>query len=668
MVFLLILAMPAALAAAGRAGEVPRAMTTSDHRPDGSLVVTAPGWRATVGADGNLHSFQVGETELLDDRVGVSLGGFLYSEGPVKLGSPVQTSPTIWEATGQGCAIEYRFTRREIRISLRNTGSKALTYFVVLSADTVITSSAQPGEAAASPATEGWSDVRFLTAGGAYIELLGGTRIWGPWLDRQVWEVSRIAPGESAVVRVRGAVGEPPQATLEQLVGLTARTSSPDAMVPADRPMEVLAEVENRSDRELSGQESMELSGCRNDLLVTATSALSLPAKQSTSTLFKMPVQLPDFYTARVVLTVEGRAVGKAVASAGYRVAEIRPAVTKPDDFKQFWQRLVAEVGSEPPVCRMEPDAQHSREGIAASVVEYEGLGGKKIYGWYLRPGEAPSGERPDKPSAPRDPSRSGVPRPEGRDGGPPQAGLATAAAEPPLEAAARYPAILYLPVYGARPVSPPMALAKGGYVVLALDVRGNRVDVPRPRAFEDYCTLGIESPDSYVYRDIVGQCMKAVRLLAAREEVDRDRIAVVGMSEGGGIGLILAALSPEVRAVAADAPLLCDLPLSVQAAGWPYTGISRYVQEHPKEGDAVRKTLSYYDVASFAPDIKCPVLMTVGFLDQVSLPAAAYGVFNLLPGPKEMKPLPRAGHEGGGEDLWNYKLTWLAQALGHHP
>jgi cephalosporin-C deacetylase len=340
-----------------------------------------------------------------------------------------------------------------------------------------------------------------------------------------------------------------------------------------------------------------------------------------------------------VVLTLEGRAVGRAVAAAGYRVFEIRPAVSRPDDFQQFWQRLVAEVGSDPPIYHMEPDAQHSREGVTASVVEYEGLGGKKIYGWYLRPGETAS--------APRDAS-----------------GPAVAATEPPAEGATRYPAILYLPVYGARPVSPPVALAKGGYVVLALDVRGNRVDVPRPRAFEDYCALGIESPDTYVYRDIVGQCLKAVRLLAAREEVDRERIAVVGMSEGGGVGLILAALAPEVKAVAADAPLLCDLPLSIRAAGWPYTSVSRYVQEQGQQSDAVRKTLSYFDVANFAPDIKCPVLMTVGFLDQVSLPAAGYGVFNLLPVPKEMKPLPKAGHEGGGEALWGYKLNWLAKTL----
>jgi cephalosporin-C deacetylase len=634
MILLLALALPASLAAAIRPPGGGRRQASSSQRPDGSVAVVAPGYRATVGPDGNLHSFAVRDSELLDDSVAISLGAFLYGDGPLKPGALTGVSPNLWRVAGQGCSVEYEFTNREIRISLGNTGARPLTYFMVLSADIAAAVSISTGEVAAAPATEAWPEVRFATAGGIYVELFGGTRIWGPWMGRQVWEVSRIRPGETAVVRVRGGVGGPPRATLPQLVGLTARVLGQDAITPAGRPVEVEAQVENRSDAELAGQVSLELSGCRSDLLVTAASPVKLPAKQSTRTSFAIPVQAPDFYTARLVLTVDGRTVGKATAAAGYKVSEIRPSVSRPDDFGEFWQRLLSEAGSGPPTYHLDPDERRSQEGIIAGVMEFEGLGGKNIYGWYLRPAGGRSA-----------PERLG-----------------------PDEAPARYPAILYLPVYGARPVTPPAALAKQGYVVLAPDVRGNAVNVTRPRAFEDYCTVGIASPESYVYREVVGQSLRALRLLATREEVDASRIAVVGMSEGGGVALMVAALAPEVKAVVADAPLLCDLPLSVQAAGWPYTSINRYLQQGPQDRETAGRTLSYFDVANFAPEVKCPVLMTVGFLDQVSLPTAAYGVFNLLAGPKEMRPLPTVGHEGGGEDVWNYKLAWLAKTLEQEP
>lgn len=158
---------------------------------------------------------------------------------------------------------------------------------------------------------------------------------------------------------------------------------------------------------------------------------------------------------------------------------------------------------------------------------------------------------------------------------------------------------------------------------------------------------------------------MKALDLLRARGELDPDRIAVVGVSEGGGLALLVAALRDDVRAVAADAPMLCDFPLSVRSAAWPYTEISGYIQEEPSRRARVESTLAYFDVVNFAPDVKCPALLSVGFHDPVSLPAAVYACANAMPGPTEVQALPEAGHEGGGEEVWEYKLRWLAKVLG---
>ena len=590
---------------------------TVEQQQDGSFVAVGHTYRAVVGTDGNLHSLKVGDEEMIDDRVAISLGAFFYSGGPVKLVNVTSNSPGVVVADDGRHSIQYHFLRREVRATLSNNGPGPVSYFIVLSPQVAVITNLRTGEAAAAPAGEQWEDVRLCTQSGAFLELSGGGRLWGPWLGRQVWWLTRINPQESIQIRLRAGLGEPPKPTLEQLVGLRASSSAPDALVAGDSPVMFVATVENRSDADLTGLLSMELSASRSDQVIYSATTVNLPSKQVTNVPFGANVQEPDFYSARFSLAVSQRDIASAVAVAGYRADQIRPAVARPAGFREFWDRLRREVGDDPPAFRMELDLRRTRADVAVWVVRLEGLRGRAISGWYLYP----------------------------RTPGP-------------------HPTILYLSGYGARPIEPPFAIAGQGYAVLAIDVRGNQVNRPRPRPFEDYATVGIESPDTYVYREIVGHCLRALHFLAARREADPHRIAVLGISEGGGLALIIAALSPQLKAVAATAPMLCDFPLSLRSAAWPYTEIARYAQSGPDQAAEVLHTLSYFDAGNFAPDIRCPVLVTVGLLDRVSLPAAVFGVYNLLPGPKEIRALPNAGHEGGGEDLWAYKLAWLAERL----
>jgi len=583
--------------------------------------VVANAYAATVGADGNLHSLKVGDTEMIDDRVAISLGAFFYADGPRRLSTLAQLNSTTIEATDGTYTIQYRFLREEIRAILTNKGRAATPYFVVLSPDITIVSNTETGEAAAAASTESWGDVRASTQTGVFLHLAGGSRIWGPWLGRQVWEVSKVMPGEPVEIRITPGVGEPPRATLEQLIGARAKAAAPDGIVHIDDPIAFQVSVENRSETPLTGLLSMELSASRGDQVIYATQPVRLPAKQTATTEFKVAVDAPDFYRAKISISAEGRELAKTAAAAGYRVAEIAPVPDRPADFREFWQRLVAEVGDQAPEFRLDLEGERSRDQVSVWVARYASLASKTIYGWYIYP-------------------LSPGPR----------------------------PAILYLSGYGARPIAPPIGLAKQGYVVLAIDVRGNPVDRPRPHPFEDYSTVGIEKPETYVYREIVGHALRAVQFLASRPEVDPTRIAVVGVSDGGAVGLILGALSPKIRAVAADAPMLCDMRLSLRSGAWPYTQIVRYAQRGPEQAEQVSKTLPYFDLTNFAADIRSPVLLSTGFLDPVSLPSAVYGMFNLVAAPKEIKPLPEAGHEGGGTDFWAYKLAWLAKNLGPEP
>lgn len=584
---------------------------------DGSIQVQAETYRARVGPDGNLHSIRIGEVEMLDDRIAISLGGFFYSDGPRRLGRLTRRAPELIHATDGTWAASYRFLPDEIRVSLTNGDDRPAPYFLVLSSAVAVVTRLGEAEAAAAPATEQWGDVRASERSGAFLELTGGDRVWGPWLGRQVWEISEVRPGRSREVRIRAGLGEPPQPALEQLVGVRTEVASSGALVEGGAPIELRVVLENRSDRTLQGLLAVELSACRSDAVIYTSTPMEMPARRSAEKLFRWHIAAPDFYVARVAAVAQNREITSTRAGIGYRAADIRPAVSRPPDFREFWEGVRAELGNEPLHFHMRCDLTRSRRDVEVWVVRYRSIAGKAIHGWYAFPEQA-----------------RGV------------------------------PAILLLSGYGARPIDPPVGLAGRGYAVLAIDVRGNRVDRVRPRPFEDYITEGILSPETYVYREIVGHALRGIGFLRQRPEADPNRIGVVGVSEGGGVGLILAALSPDVDAVAADAPMLCDLPLSARAAAWPYTEVARYLRSHPEARTEVHATLSYFDAANFARQVRPPVLLSVGFLDSVSLPAAVYGVYNLLPGPKEMKAFPRAGHEGGGDDMWAYKLEWLARNL----
>ncbi|MCJ7822855.1 MAG: acetylxylan esterase, partial [Armatimonadetes bacterium] len=105
-----------------------------------------------------------------------------------------------------------------------------------------------------------------------------------------------------------------------------------------------------------------------------------------------------------------------------------------------------------------------------------------------------------------------------------------------------------------------------------------------------------------------------------------------------------------------------------IRSGAWPYTEMSRYLDERPETRQQLERTLTYFDAANFAPDIKGPVLLSVGLLDSVALPAAVYGLANVIPAPNEVQVFPQAGHEGGGQDLWEYKLEWLEKVLATEP
>jgi cephalosporin-C deacetylase-like acetyl esterase len=100
------------------------------------------------------------------------------------------------------------------------------------------------------------------------------------------------------------------------------------------------------------------------------------------------------------------------------------------------------------------------------------------------------------------------------------------------------------------------------------------------------------------------------------------------------------------------------------RAPGWPNWYSNLWGKDEKKVHEASR----YYDVANFTPNIKCPVLVGLGLIDQVCPPAGVFAAVNQIKSPKEIVILPKSGHQnehGSQEEYYRRSGVWLS-ALEH--
>jgi cephalosporin-C deacetylase len=181
--------------------------------------------------------------------------------------------------------------------------------------------------------------------------------------------------------------------------------------------------------------------------------------------------------------------------------------------------------------------------------------------------------------------------------------------------------------------------------------------------------TKGITSKETYYYRRLFTDGVRAVDAVRSLPMVDPSRVAVTGGSQGGGIALAVGALVPDLSAVAVTVPFLCDFPrATVITDTSPFREISKYLSTHRDQVEGVRETLTYFDGVNFAARSKHPAYFSVALMDQTSPPSTVFAAFNAYAGEKDIQVWPYNGHEGGGPDddhLMQQFLSRILQAQG---
>lgn len=310
------------------------------------------------------------------------------------------------------------------------------------------------------------------------------------------------------------------------------------------------------------------------------------------------------------------------------------PDREEPADFDAFWAGTLAEVQALPLQASYEP-VDFGLAGLETYDVTFAGWGGQPVKGWLILP-------------------KKNTSRP--------------------------LPCVVEFPSYGGGRGFPLdwLLYPCAGYACFVMDNRGQgsgwrNGDTPDvfPQGYAPHCpgvmTLGISAPETYFYRRLFTDAVRAVQAVREHPQIDPRRIALTGMSQGGAVALAAGALAPGVRAVLPEVPFLSHFRRATLLVDTPpYNEINNYCQIHRDQVEQVFHTLSYFDAVNFAARGRVPALFSVGMMDVIAPPSTVFAAYNWYAAEKEIKVWPYNGHEGGGTYHQIEKLKFLKNVMSH--
>lgn len=284
----------------------------------------------------------------------------------------------------------------------------------------------------------------------------------------------------------------------------------------------------------------------------------------------------------------------------------------RPADFDAFWDRGVAEIKALDPQLELVP-ADFRTPFADCYHMYFTGTGGARVHAKLLKPKQS------DGP----------------------------------------HPAVLMFHGYSgsAGDWSDKLGYVAMGYTVAALDCRGQG-GLSEDRGGVTGWTLrghivrGLgDDPEKMLFRHIFLDTALLARLVMAMDDVDETRVGAMGGSQGGGLTLAAAALTPAIKLAAPVFPFLCDyrrvwdLELAKDAYAELEEWFRRFDPLHRQE-EEVFTQLGYVDVQHLARRIRGEVVMAVGLNDRICPPSTQFAAYNKITSKKSLRIYPDFGHE----------------------
>jgi cephalosporin-C deacetylase len=289
-----------------------------------------------------------------------------------------------------------------------------------------------------------------------------------------------------------------------------------------------------------------------------------------------------------------GLALGAAVAPE-----RLQPSAPRPADFDAFWESKIKMLKAVPEHAVLTP-GDAGRADVEYSVIRMDNVGGAHIYGQLAKP-----------------------------------------------KRAGKFPALVILQwAGGPYPLQKQWVTDRAADGWLALNIEPHDVLPTEPQSYYDalppelknYHAIGREDRDQSYFLRMYLADYRAVDYLAHNPDWDGRTLVVLGTSMGGQQSLAVAGLHPRITHVVVNEPAGCDTngPLHGRASGYP---------NWPADNPRALKTALYFDPVNFAPRIKVPSLVAMGFVDTVTPPVGIWIAFNQIRAPKEAVPMIESPH-----------------------
>jgi cephalosporin-C deacetylase len=306
-----------------------------------------------------------------------------------------------------------------------------------------------------------------------------------------------------------------------------------------------------------------------------------------------------------------------------------QPARSEPADFDAFWKKTLEEARKQP------LNAKFVAYDAGLTLVDlydvtFAGYGGQAVKGWYIRPAKVTQA----------------------------------------------LPCVVEFLGYGngRNNAHDWLLWANAGYAHFVMDTRGqgsvwSRGDTPdlpdgANPFFPGFMTQGVQSPQTYYYRRVFTDAVRAVEVVRSRSDVDGKRIAVTGGSQGGGIAIATAGLVNDVTLCMPDVPFLCHFRAAVgKTDAFPYQEIVKFLAAHRGDQERVFATLDYFDGVNFAVRINATCLFSTALMDTICPPSTVFAAYNHVTAPKHIEVYEFNEHEGGGSEHTKAKLSFVNAA-----
>jgi cephalosporin-C deacetylase len=285
----------------------------------------------------------------------------------------------------------------------------------------------------------------------------------------------------------------------------------------------------------------------------------------------------------------------------------------RPSDFDAYWSQAIAELDATPPNPQFTP-ATFSVPNAECFDLTFTGVGNARIYAKFLRP--------------------------KNRQG--------------------KIPGICQFHGYSGHSGDwlDKLAYVQCGFAIASMDCRGQGGKSQDPASvagntLNGHIIRGIDDPDprKLLFRQIYLDTAQLARVMMSLPEVDASHVSAIGGSQGGGLTLACASLTPTLRKAAPIFPFLCDyqrvweMDLAKDAYSELRSHFRSFDPTHAREKEIFTK-LGYIDCQHLAPRIRAEMHFGIGLMDTICPPSTQFAAYNKITAKKSYTLYPDYGHE----------------------